>query len=320
MSQALTQTALAAFAAGIVMAPLFIRFLRQLDLGQQIREDGPRKHLEKAGTPTMGGVIFLAAFLPAVLIFAPQTIPLYLAVLMTLGNGMVGFVDDYLKVVRKRSLGLKARSKLLGQFLLVAVFYFAWQRLGGSTALEIPFVGITVELGQGGYFLFLVLFFIGTTNAVNLTDGIDGLAAGTAILAFLAYTILAGAQESTSVAQFGAAMIGAVFAFLIYNLHPARVFMGDVGSLALGGALATMAVLTKTELYLVIIGGVFVLETLSVIIQVIFFKLTGKRVFRMSPLHHHYELGGHGEWRVVTGFWAVGFLFAVVGLLELGVL
>ncbi|MBS3886249.1 MAG: phospho-N-acetylmuramoyl-pentapeptide-transferase [Dethiobacter sp.] len=320
MNQVLTQTALLAFLAGIILAPLFIRLFRQLDLGQQIREDGPRKHFKKAGTPTMGGVIFLLAFLPPVLIFAPQTLPLYLAVLMTLGNGLVGFFDDYLKVVRKQSLGLKARSKLLGQLLLVVLFFIAWRGLGGDTTLEIPFTIAVVDLGGIGYFFFLVLFFLGTTNAVNLTDGIDGLAAGTAILAFLAYTILAGAQESVALAQFGAAMIGGVFAFLIYNLHPARVFMGDVGSLALGGALASMAVLTKTELYLVIIGGVFVLETLSVIIQVIFFKLTGKRVFRMSPLHHHYELGGHGEWRVVTGFWAVGFLFAVVGLLELGAL
>ncbi len=320
MNQGLTQIALWAFLAGIILAPLFIRLFRQLDLGQQIREDGPRKHFKKAGTPTMGGVIFLLSFLPPVLIFAPQTMPLYLAVLMTFGNGLVGFFDDYLKVVRKQSLGLKARSKLLGQLLLVVLFFVAWRGLGGSTALEIPFTAAAVDLGDMGYFFFLVLFFLGTTNAVNLTDGIDGLAAGTAILAFLAYTILANAQESVALAQFGAAMIGGVFAFLIYNLHPARVFMGDVGSLALGGALASMAVLTKTELYLVIIGGVFVLETLSVIIQVIFFKLTGKRVFRMSPLHHHYELGGHGEWRVVTGFWAAGFLFAVVGLLELGAL
>lgn len=319
MNQGLTQTALMAFIAGIILAPIFIRIFRRLHLGQQIREDGPRKHLSKAGTPTMGGVIFLLALLPPVVFFAPKSIPLYLALLMTLGNGLVGFIDDYLKVVRKRSLGLKARSKILGQLVLVLIFYLIWQTMGESTALAIPFSSASIELGNA-YVFFLLLFFIGTTNAVNLTDGIDGLAAGTAILALLTYTILTAMLGAEGLAQFGAAMIGAVFAFLAYNFHPARVFMGDVGSLALGGALAALAVLTKTELYLVIIGGVFVLETLSVIIQVIFFKLTGKRVFRMSPLHHHYELGGHSEWRVVTGFWALGFMFAVVGLLQLGAL
>jgi phospho-N-acetylmuramoyl-pentapeptide-transferase len=319
MNKEYVQTALLAFVTGVVLAPLFIRAFRQLHFGQQIREDGPRKHLKKAGTPTMGGVIFLLAFLPAVLLFAPKSVPLYLTVLLTLGSGLIGFIDDYLKVVRKRSLGLKARSKLLGQLITVLIFFAVWRTLGESTALSVPFTQTSIELGHW-YLVFLIFFVIGTTNAVNLTDGIDGLAAGTAILAFLTFTILATVQGAQGVAQFGAAMIGAVFAFLIYNFHPARVFMGDVGSLALGGALSAMAVLTKTELYLVIIGGVFVLETLSVIIQVIFFKITGKRVFRMSPLHHHYELGGHSEWRVVTGFWALGFLFAVAGLLQLGAL
>ena len=319
MNQALFQTALLAFVAGIIMGPLFINVFRRLQLGQQIREDGPRKHLKKAGTPTMGGVVFLLAMLPAVFLFAPRGLPLYLAIILTLGNGFVGFIDDYLKVIRKRSLGLKARSKLLGQLLTVLVFYWFWQSLGESTVLTIPFTQVAIDLGRW-YLLFLIVFVIGTTNAVNLTDGIDGLASGTAILALFSFTILATVQGSTGVAQFGAAMIGAVFAFLVFNFHPARVFMGDVGSLALGGALAAMAVLTKAELYLVIIGGIFVIETLSVIIQVIVFKLTGNRVFRMSPLHHHYELGGHGEWRVVTGFWGLGFIFAVIGLLQLGAL
>jgi phospho-N-acetylmuramoyl-pentapeptide-transferase len=319
VNQALWITALVSFVVGAVLAPLFIGFFRRFHLGQQIRSDGPRKHLKKAGTPTMGGVIFLLAFLPAVIVFAPRGIALYLAVMLTLGNGLIGFIDDYLKVVRKRSLGLKARSKLLGQLLLVIVFYAVWQGLGESTALAVPFTGLSIELGRF-YLVFLILFVLGFTNAVNLTDGIDGLAAGTGILAFLTYTILATTLGAAGLAQFGAAMIGAVFAFLAYNFHPARVFMGDVGSLALGGALAAMAVLTKTELYLVIIGGVFVLETLSVVIQVIYFKLTGKRVFRMSPLHHHYELSGHSEWRVVTGFWVLGFMLAVVGLLQMGAL
>ena len=257
--------------------------------------------------------------LPVVLIFAPRTTELFLVILLSAGNGFIGFVDDYMKVARKRSLGLKARSKLLGQAALVVVFFLFWRTLGLDTSLAIPFTNLELELGF--YYLpFLIIFVTGFPHAVNLTDGIDGLAAGSAILAFLSYLFIAVAYGATDLAHFNSAMIGAVFAFLIYNLHPAKVFMGDVGSLALGGALAAMAVLTKTELFLVIIGGVFVLETLSVIIQVIIFQLTGKRVFRMSPLHHHFELGGRGEWQVVTGFWAVGFALAVIGLLQLGAL
>jgi phospho-N-acetylmuramoyl-pentapeptide-transferase len=319
MNRIMIQTATVAFFTGVLLAPVFISMFKRLHFGQQIREDGPRKHMQKAGTPTMGGVVFLLAFLPAVLIFAPKNVPLFLAMLLTFGNGLVGFVDDYLKVVRKQSLGLKARSKLLGQLAVVAVFYLIWRETGASTALAVPFTDMAIEIGVW-YPLFLAFFVIGTTNAVNLTDGIDGLAAGTAILALLSYMILAGIQGSAALAQFGAGMIGAVFAFLVYNFHPARVFMGDVGSLALGGALAALAILTKAELYLVIIGGVFVIETLSVIIQVIVFQLTGKRVFRMSPLHHHYELAGFSEWRVVTGFWTIAFLFAVIGLMQLGAL
>lgn len=305
MNQALVQTAIVTFIIGILLTPIFITMFRRLHFGQQIREDGPRKHLKKAGTPTMGGVVFLLAALPAMFVFAPKSPMLFLALLLTLGNGLIGFIDDYLKVVRKQSLGLKARSKILGQVAIIVIFYLVLRGLGYSSELAIPFTTQVIDLGVW-YPLFLLIFVIGTTNAVNLTDGIDGLASGTAILAVLSYTILATLQGSMDLAQFGAAMIGAVFAFLAYNFHPARVFMGDVGSLALGGALAAMAILTKTELSLVIIGGVFVLETLSVIIQVIVFQITKKRVFRMSPLHHHYELGGHSEWRVVTGFWTLG--------------
>ncbi len=319
MNRLLLQTALWAFAVSLALAPLFISSFRRLHFGQQIREEGPLRHRKKAGTPTMGGIVFMLAALPVVLIFAPRTTELLLVILLSAGNGLIGFVDDYTKVVRKRSLGLKARSKLFGQTALVIAFFLVWRSLGYDTSLSIPFTGMELELGAF-YLPFLIFFVIGFTNAVNLTDGIDGLAAGLAILAFLSYLIIAAMYGAVDLAHFNAAMIGATFAFLIYNLHPAKVFMGDVGSLALGGALAALAVLTKTELFLVIIGGVFVLETLSVIIQVIIFQLTGKRVFRMSPLHHHFELAGRGEWQVVTGFWAVGFVLAVVGLLQLGAL
>ncbi|NLN06464.1 MAG: phospho-N-acetylmuramoyl-pentapeptide-transferase [Firmicutes bacterium] len=320
MNLALIQTALIAFLIGLVLAPVFIKLLRRLSFGQQIREEGPRRHYKKAGTPTMGGVIFLAAALPAILLFAPRNLPLLLVLFLMLGNGLIGFVDDYLKVVKKQSLGLKARSKLFGQFLTVLVFYVAWRYAGpADTVLQVPFTDWMLDLGVL-YPFFLLFFVFGFTNAVNLTDGVDGLAGGTAILALLAYLLIAVRQEASSLSHYCAAMIGAVFAFLIYNLHPARVFMGDVGSLSLGGALAALAVLTKTELYLLIIGGVFVIEAFSVIIQVIVFQSTGRRVFRMSPLHHHYELGGHSEWRVVTGFWAAGFILAVIGLLQVGAL
>ncbi|MCR3921517.1 MAG: phospho-N-acetylmuramoyl-pentapeptide-transferase [Firmicutes bacterium] len=319
MNRSLVISAISTFLFGIVLAPIFISTVRRLAFGQQIREEGPRKHLQKAGTPTMGGVIFLIAFLPAVYLFAPKSISLYLAIFLMLGNGLLGFIDDYLKVVRKQSLGLKARSKLLGQIIIVVLFYWGWRSIGASTALMVPFTSYSIELGWL-YLPFLLFFILGYTNAVNLTDGVDGLAAGTAILSLLAYMLVATMQGALGLAQFSATMIGAVFAFLVFNLHPARVFMGDVGSLALGGALAALAILTKTELYLLIIGGVFVIETFSVIIQVIAFQSTGKRVFRMSPLHHHYELGGYSEWRVVTGFWALGFILAVIGLLQLGAL
>ncbi|NLZ38645.1 MAG: phospho-N-acetylmuramoyl-pentapeptide-transferase [Firmicutes bacterium] len=319
MNQSLVITALTAFLVGIVLAPFFISFVRRLALGQQIREEGPRKHLKKAGTPTMGGIIFLTAFAPAVWLFAPKSPELYLVIFLMLGNGLIGFIDDFLKVVRKQSLGLRARDKLLGQFIVVILFYLGWRTLGQTTVLTVPFTNYTIDLGIL-YLPFLLFFILGYTNAVNLTDGVDGLAGGTAVLALLAYLFIAVQQQNMSLAQFAAAMLGAVFAFLVFNLHPAKVFMGDVGSLALGAVLAGLAILTKTELYLLIIGGVFVVETLSVIIQVIVFQSTGKRVFRMSPLHHHYELGGYSEWRVVTGFWTLGFILAVIGLLQLGAL
>ena len=247
MNRLLMETTILSFAGGLILSPFFISVFRRLHFGQQIREEGPRRHLKKAGTPTMGGVIFLLAVLPVVLFMAPRTTLLYLVILLTLGNGLIGFADDFLKVALKRSLGLKARSKILGQAIIVIIFFLIWRNLGFNTVVSIPLTKYYFDLGI--YYLpFLLFFVIGTTNAVNLTDGIDGLAAGTAILALLAYLLIAAMQGTTELAQFSAAMIGGTFAFLIFNLHPARVFMGDVGSLSLGGALAALAILTKTEL------------------------------------------------------------------------
>jgi phospho-N-acetylmuramoyl-pentapeptide-transferase len=230
-----------------------------------------------------------------------------------LGYGLIGFLDDYIKIALKRNLGLTSKQKLLGQFVIAAVFYYFLMQSGASTEIFIPGINMGIDL-HWLYFPFILFLLIGSSNAVNLTDGLDGLVAGTAAIAFGAYTLVALSLSKFDIAIFTAAVMGAVLGFLVYNAHPARVFMGDTGSLALGGALAAAAILTKTELLLVLIGGVFVIETLSVIIQVISFKSRGKRVFRMSPIHHHFELVGWTEWQVVTRFWLAGFIFAVLGI------
>lgn len=298
--------------------PFFIRLIRRLQFGQQIREDGPRRHFAKAGTPTMGGVVFLLTAVAVLLWRVPASPALLLTLLVTLANAAIGWLDDYAKVARSRSLGLKARSKLLGQGLIAVFFCIILMQLGHSTAVRIPFTAVTLELGLL-YPVLVFLIILGSTNGVNLTDGIDGLATGTAIVALLTLLLVALAQGQSDLALFCGALVGGCFGFLIYNLHPARIFMGDVGSLGLGGALAAVAILTKTELHLVILGGVFVVEALSVILQVISFRLSGRRIFLMAPLHHHFELRGWSEWRVVTGFWSAAFLLGLAVLLELRV-
>ncbi len=305
------------FLISVAACPLFIKLIRRLQFGQQIREDGPRRHLSKAGTPTMGGVVFLFAALVSLLLAAPRSPLLIIAVFVTLGNALIGWLDDYAKVSRSRSQGLRARDKLLGQALIAVVLTVALFKLGFSTGINIPFTGLVIDTGI--FYPVLVLVIISSaTNGVNLTDGIDGLAAGTAIIALLAFFYIALTCDLPEVALFCGTLVGGCFGFLVYNIHPARIFMGDTGSLALGGALAAAAILTKTELYLIIIGGVFVIETLSVILQVARFQLTGKRVFLMAPLHHHFEIKGWSEWKVVTSLWGLSFLFAVLALIDLG--
>jgi phospho-N-acetylmuramoyl-pentapeptide-transferase len=305
------------FLITVILSPLFIPFLRRLKFGQSIREEGPKSHQKKSGTPTMGGIMILLSIVVTTLLmtkkFASLSVETYLLLFVTIGYGLLGFLDDFIKVVMKRNLGLTSRQKLIGQLIIAIVFYFVYQRSGLSTALHIPGTDLSINLGFG-YVLLLIFMLVGGSNAVNLTDGLDGLLAGTAAIAFGAYAVLAWNQGQYDIAIFCVSVVGAVLGFLVFNAHPAKVFMGDTGSLALGGAIATVAILTKLEILLVIIGGVFVIETLSVIIQVISFKTTGKRVFRMSPLHHHYELIGWSEWRVVVTFWAVGLLFAMLGI------
>lgn len=312
--QILLWTTGVSFVIALLLGPLFIPFLRRLKFGQAIRAEGPQGHQKKAGTPTMGGVIFLIAMSITAIKFSDLSPELWLLLFVTLAYGTVGFLDDYIKVALKRNLGLKARQKLIGQILVGVVLYVVMFYTGMiDMTISIPFLNAQWDLGFF-YLPFLVLIVIASSNAVNLTDGLDGLAAGTTAIAFGSYAVLAWWTSNMDVAIFCAAMVGGLIGFLVFNVHPAKVFMGDTGSLALGGALATVAILTKTEIWLVLIGGVFVVEVLSVIIQVISFQTFGKRLFKMSPLHHHFELLGWSEWRVVGTFWTAGLCLAVSAL------
>ncbi|MDF2874891.1 MAG: mraY [Sporomusa sp.] len=317
--QELLYAAVMAFAIAIMAGPLVIPILKRLKFGQSIREEGPERHYAKAGTPTMGGLLILVALTIPSLVFAGKHPEVLLALFVTLGHGFIGFLDDFIKVVLKRSLGLKARQKLLGQIIMaLALSYVASIYFGRGTDVWIPVLGVNIDFGAL-YYLLIFIVLVGTTNAVNLTDGLDGLAAGTTTVAALAYAVVALSFGKPDLAIFCVALAGACLGFLRYNAFPAKVFMGDTGSLALGGALAAVAVMTKTEFLLVIVGGVFVIEALSVIIQVISFKSTGKRVFKMSPIHHHFELSGWSETKVVTVFWLAGAVFAAVALSLLAV-
>ncbi|WP_288807945.1 phospho-N-acetylmuramoyl-pentapeptide-transferase [uncultured Mitsuokella sp.] len=307
----------AIFAAGLVLCtgPLLIPELHKLKFGQSIREEGPKSHQAKSGTPTMGGIMIILAIVIATVAAAPLTPAVLLALFITLGHFVLGFLDDYIKVVKKRNLGLKAKQKMLGQILIAIVTMIVGTRvLGIDTTIWIPIADINLDIGIGYYFLVLFVL-VGTSNAVNLTDGLDGLASGTVAIASGAYALVCYMTGHFDLAIFCVAMMMACVAFLRFNAHPAKVFMGDTGSLALGGAIAAVGILTHTEILLAVIGFVFVCEALSVIIQVISFKTTGKRVFRMSPIHHHFELGGWKETKVVFVFWMVGLVASVVGLL-----
>jgi len=307
----------AIFAAGLVLCigPLLIPELHKLKFGQSIREEGPKSHQAKSGTPTMGGIMIILAIVVATVAAAPLTPAVLLALFITLGHFVLGFLDDYIKVVKKRNLGLKAKQKMLGQILIAIVTMIVGTRvLGIDTIIWIPIADVNVDIGVGYYFLVLFVL-VGTSNAVNLTDGLDGLASGTVAIASGAYALVCYMTGHYDLAIFSVAMMMACLAFLRFNAHPAKVFMGDTGSLALGGAVAAVGILTHTEILLAVIGFVFVCEALSVIIQVISFKTTGKRVFRMSPIHHHFELGGWKETKVVFVFWMVGLVASIVGLL-----
>lgn len=299
----------------LLMGPVLIPFLTRLKVGQNIREDGPQRHLKKAGTPTMGGIMIATAVMAATFIMAGNSGEAIAAVVVMLAFGAVGYWDDYIKVVLKRSLGLRAREKLGLQlliglaFALLLLYYF--QR---GTTVVIPFYGQEWDLGLA-YIPFLIVVLIATTNTVNLTDGLDGLAAGVTFFVAIAFALVCLMTSHYQLTVFCGALAGGCLGFLFFNRHPARVFMGDTGSMALGGAVAAVAALTHSELFLLLLGGVYVLEGLSVILQVISFQTTGRRILLMAPLHHHFELKGWPEKKVVRFFWLMSLLFTMVGLL-----
>jgi phospho-N-acetylmuramoyl-pentapeptide-transferase len=327
--------AVTALLLSLVLGPPMIRMLKRRLVGQEIREEGPKSHLSKAGTPTMGGLLILLAVIVATFLWmdlSNRFVWIALGILVALG--VVGFADDYTKVARKRSLGLTGRGKLVPQFLVALAAAWAIQQWAGngavSTVIAFPFLKkLVVDLGIVLYIPFVATVLVGSSNAVNLTDGLDGLAIGSvgiaagtyAILTYVAGNAVAArylqipfVPQSGELAVFCGALAGASLGFLWFNCHPAEIFMGDVGSLPLGGAIGAVAVMTKQEMLLAIVGGLFVIEALSVIIQVVSFKTTGRRIFRMAPLHHHFELAGWAESRVIIRFWILAVLFSVLGL------
>ena len=298
-----------AFVVTVALGSTFIKFLQSRKFGQFVREEGPQTHLIKAGTPTMGGVVMLMGLVAALLVVARPNAATFATLLLVTVVAGIGFYDDWQKISKKRPEGLSARYKFgLLTLAVVLADVLSIYYVGVTQTVLVPYFDLSLVLGPGivGLALFsgfLLLVIAGTTNAVNLTDGLDGLAAGAGALALLAYTAIAFLERQYDVAIVCGAMVGAIIGFLWFNSHPADIFMGDTGSLAIGGVLAAAAVLTKTELLLPVIGGLFVVEALSVMIQVAVFKLTGKRVFKMAPIHHHFEFLGWEENKVVVRFW-----------------
>jgi phospho-N-acetylmuramoyl-pentapeptide-transferase len=304
---------LVALVIGMVAGPRYIRWLSRRGIGQNIRECGPESHGSKQGTPTMGGVLILVAAVVPYAIFATKTIPSLVVLILAVGSGLIGFADDLLSQWRRRSLGLNARAKLALQVPLGAAALFLAVRYGGvDTRLSVPFLREGVNIGWL-YYPFAFLLIAGFSHAVNLTDGLDGLAAGTSGIALFAFAGIAFLQGKNDLAELAACATGACVGFLWYNSHPAQVFMGDTGSLALGAAVAGMAIATGMELLCFLIGLLFVIEALSVMIQVFSFRVFHKRVFLMAPIHHHFELAGWSETKIIVRFWIVSAILAAAG-------
>ncbi len=312
-----------AFVVAAVCGKLMIPVLHRLKFGQEIREEGPKWHQKKTGTPTMGGFIFITAMLVSVIagIFlcgiSGDPAQLWGTVVISLaaiGFGVIGFIDDYIKVILKRNLGLRAGQKFSLQFL-VALGFSVWMVCGGitDTTVYIPFLKYSAELNVFVYIPFIILVMLAAVNSVNLTDGLDGLAACITLVVSLFYCITSNIAGSTPVVILSSALIGGLLGFLIYNKFPAKVFMGDTGSLFLGGAVSAIAIYMKNPVLLLIVGFAYVMETLSVIIQVLWFKKTGKRVFKMSPIHHHFEMCGWSEVKIVSVFSLVTVVLCIIG-------
>ena len=307
-------TLLISFIIPVITLPFFIKYLKKHNMGQKIRQEGPDLHQYKMGTPTMGGIMVILTLITIILLLVPYNKYVLWSLIITVGFGLIGLVDDLIKHFKKRSLGLLTMQKLLLQIALaLIVAYGIQQNTDLSTEIYIPFLKNSIELGFM-FVPFVVLVMISSVNAVNLTDGLDGLAAGLIIISMVSFALIAYAQNILPMSIFSLIVAFISLGFLVYNFFPAQIFLGDVGSLALGGALASVAIFTRTESFLLIIGGVFVLETLSVIFQVISVKLRGKIIFKMSPIHHHFELCGWKEPKIIIRFWISGIILALIGL------
>lgn len=307
------------FLISVVFCPILIPFLRKLKFGQTEREEGPQSHLKKNGTPTMGGLVILASILLTSLIYIGKFTEILPVLFMTLGFGLIGFLDDYIKVVKKRSLGLTPLQKMVLQFIVTGVFIYYYFKIAGlDTSIKIPFVsGDGFVMPTWLFIIFVFIVVLGTVNGVNFTDGLDGLASGVTVIVATFFTI-AALSLNPSMTPITGAVVGSLLGFLLFNTYPARVFMGDTGSLALGGFVSSIALMLHMPLFIVIIGLIYLVEVLSVILQVGYFKLThGKRIFKMAPIHHHFELCGYSETQVVAAFSIVTALLCLVGIMAL---
>lgn len=306
------------FVISAILCPIVIPFLHKLKFGQQVRDDGPQAHLKKQGTPTMGGLVILSSIIITSLLYIrdyPRIIPV---LFVTVGFGIIGFLDDYIKIVMKRSEGLNPKQKLLGQIIITGIFaYYVVTTPEIGTAMRIPFIGGTLELPVWLFVAALFFITLGTDNGVNFTDGLDGLCTSVTILVATFFTIVA-IGENSGISPITGAVVGSLLGFLLFNVYPARVFMGDTGSLALGGFVASSAFMMQMPLYIAVVGLIYLVEVLSVIIQVTYFKKTGgKRIFKMAPIHHHFELCGWSETRVVAVFSIITAILCLVAYLGL---
>ena len=300
--------------ASFIFAPYYVKWLSKKQFGQYIREEGPSSHLKKSGTPTMGGVIFLLPVILFSIIFLRNgSYEFYFLLSLILLYMFIGGIDDYSKVMKKQNEGLTSSQKIIMQIVAAITLYVLFLHKNIDTSIQIPFIHENIQLGWL-YSLFVVFLIIGSSNATNLTDGIDGLLTGNSIVTFIAFSIISYIQGNTVIFMVSTMFVATLLVFLIFNFNPAKVFMGDMGSLVLGATMAGMAILLKTEFLLILIGLVYVLETLSVILQVTSVKLTGKKIFKMSPVHHHFELVGYSEKKIFTLFVGIQVVFSIIAI------